>query len=163
MNIRSSVLASLVIVLVCFLISQSCIVKKAAPAPTVDSSLIVPAKAAVDTEYYPVVETPAAFQKGDVQTFITTYLKKNIKYPPAALKKKQQGTAYVQFGIDCYGNVKVFSVMKSSGSKTLDNEAVRAIKSSPKWSPAKIKDMSVGQLFILQIKFNAVTRKIEIK
>jgi hypothetical protein len=40
---------------------------------------------------------------------------------------------------------------------------VRAIKASPKWTPAKVKEKSVGQLFILQIKFNLKTRRVEVR
>jgi periplasmic protein TonB len=162
MNIRNTATALIVLVFIILITSQSCLVKKSTTVEQVDSSLVVPAKAQVDTEYYSTVETQASFQNGDINTFIT-YLKKNTKYPATALKKKQQGTTAVQFGVDCYGSVKVFAVLKSSGFKVLDNEAVRAIKSSPKWSPAKIKEVSVGQLFLLQIKFNAKTRKVEIK
>jgi TonB family protein len=142
----------------------SCSIKKAAKTDTSADSLYISNNnvATVDTEYYSVVEKVASFQNGDINTFML-YLKKNTRYPLNALKKKQQGTTVVQFGVDCYGSLKIFSVLKSSGIKILDDEAKRAINSSPKWVPAKIKNKSVGQLFMIQVKFNAKTKAIEIK
>ena len=141
----------------------SCSVNKSATSSNNTDSLALAKTltAQVDTEYYSKVEKPALFQNGDVNTFIS-YLKKNTKYPVAALKKKQQGTAIIQFGIDCYGAVKIFSIMKSSGVKLLDDESKRALNSSPKWTPAKTGNKSVGQLMVLQFKFSAVTRTIQI-
>lgn len=144
--------------------TNSCSVKKSTSASSNSDSLALAKNQAalVDTEYYSTVEKTAMFQNGDVNSFIS-YLKKNTKYPVAALKKKQQGTAFIQFGVDCYGAVKIFSIMKSSGFKLLDDEAKRSIGSSPKWVPAKIGNKSVGQLIVLQVKFNAKTRMVEIK
>ncbi len=69
----------------------------------------------------------------------------------------------VQFGVNWDGKVEVFSVLKSSGYKLLDEEVVRAIKTSPAWEPAKIQNKRVGQLFMVQVSFNARTRKIDIR
>jgi TonB family protein len=119
-------------------------------------------EALVDTDYYLTVQKMPEFQGGDINTFIT-YLQKQIKYPQAALNKKKQGLTAIQIGIDCYGKVNVLSILKSSGSKLLDNEAKRAILTSPKWNPAILDKKAVGKLYVLQFKFNATTRKIEIK
>jgi TonB family protein len=132
------------------------------PAPVAQEPVKETALPAIDTEYYSMVETPATFNGGDINTFVATHLKKNTKYPAAALKKRQQGTVVVQFGIDWNGKLNVFSVLKSSGVKTLDDEAVRALKTSPAWQPAKNKTQAVGQLFMLYFKFNAKTKKVEI-
>lgn len=120
------------------------------------------AESTIDTEYYATVETPARFQGHDVNAFLA-YLKKNIKYPPAALRKRQQGTVAVQFGVNWEGKVEVFSVLKSSGYKLLDDEVVRAIGTSPVWEPAQNQKKRVGQLFLVQVSFQARTRKIDVK
>lgn len=142
------------------LIVSSCSINKKAAGTNTSDALSLAAN--VDTEYYMKVEKPATFQGKDVNAFIS-YLKTNTKYPVAALKKKQQGLVAIQFGVDCYGNTKFISYLKSSKYKLLDNEAKRAILSSPKWVPAKVGSKSVGQLFILQVKFNAVKKSIEIR
>jgi TonB family protein len=155
---------AVIALLVIIMNSQSCTVqKKSSQTSTIDTSKIVttPIPADVDTEFYIKVEKPATFKNGDFTAFQTTFLKKSIKYPAAALKKRQQGTVIIQYGIDCYGNLKVFSILKSSGFKVMDNEAVRALKTSPKWEPAMIGKKKVGQLWMIQIKFNAKTGKVE--
>ena len=145
------------------LIGISCSVKKnVTEANTADTlKPVVTNEPAVDTEYYAMVEKQAMFQNGDVNKYIS-YLKRNIRYPVYALRHREQGTVIIQFGVDCYGAVKIFSTMKSSGYKILDNEARRIIASSPKWTPAKSGNKSVGQLLVLQIKFDARTRRVEI-
>ena len=152
-----------VLIVVILLGSSSCGVKKVTNTENIEQTQLkntLPAD--IDTEFYDVVEKPAIFQNGDIKTFFV-YLKKNTKYPLQALKKNQQGSIVVQFGIDCYGSIKVFSILKSSGIKLLDNEVLRAIKSSPKWTPAKLTGKSVGQLYMAQIKFSAKTKSVEIK
>ncbi len=156
-TIKTSFKIYILILIVTFIVA--CSIHK--EVTSVNTEPAEAAVSAVDTEYYAMVEKPAVFNNGDIRTFMT-YLKKSTKYPASALKKKQQGTAIVQFGIDWNGKLNVFSVLKSSGVKVLDNEAVRALKASPAWSPAKIKTQSVGQLFTLQIKFNAKTKSVEI-
>lgn len=142
---------------------SSCIGKKpVSQIPVVDSLLMQPAKADIDTEYYSMVEKNAIFQNGDINTF-KTYLKKNVKYPANALKKKQQGSAVIQMGVDCYGSVKILSVLKSSGYPLIDNEIKRAIIASPKWIPAQNQGTKVGQLHMLTFIFRLKTRAVEIK
>ena len=148
---------------VVLIFSQACSIFKSGKSSSADSLKMAQAQIAlVDTEYFLVVEKMPEFQGGDINTFIS-YLKQNIKYPQAALNKKKQGMVAIQFGVDCYGSVQVFSVLKSSGTKLLDNEAKRAIKASPKWKPARLDNKSVGKLYVLQIKFNYATKKVEIK
>ncbi|MCX7987267.1 MAG: energy transducer TonB [Bacteroidales bacterium] len=120
------------------------------------------AEPVVDTEYYATVEIPARFQGNDVNSFLA-YLKKNIKYPTNALRKGQQGLVVVQFGVNWDGRVEVFSVLKSSGSKLLDQEVIRAIQTSPNWEPAQNQKKRVGQLLMVQVNFHARTRKIDVK
>lgn len=117
--------------------------------------------AQVDTDYYMTVHQMPEFQGGDINVFVK-HLKKQIKYPAYAIKKNLQGLVVIQFGVDCYGKVQVFDVLKSSGSKTLDNEAKRVLSASPVWKPAIFDNIPVGKLYVLQFKFSAATRKIEI-
>ncbi len=149
-------------IFICFLlIISSCIAMKK-EKPQIQEAEEKEQKPVVDTEYYSLVEKPAQFNGGDINNF-KIYLKSNIKYPVTALKKRQQGTVVVQFGVNWDGEVEVFSILKSSGYKVLDEEAVRAIKQSPKWIPAQNQNVRVGQLYIIQVSFNVRTRKIEIK
>lgn len=116
----------------------------------------------VDTEYYATVETPAMFNGGDIKTF-DLFIKKNIKYPSTALKKKQQGTAYIQFGVSPFGTINYTYVLKSTGFKILDKEAIRVISSSPKWTPAQNATKYVGQLLVIPVEFKIKSNSSKLK
>ncbi|MBC7826496.1 MAG: energy transducer TonB [Chitinophagaceae bacterium] len=70
------------------------------------------------------------------------YLSKNLKYPEAAVSKEIQGTVIVNFIIDKEGKIEDEFLVKSV-EFTLDDEAIRLIKQSPKWVPAVQKGRKV--------------------
>lgn len=63
------------------------------------------------------------------------YLSENLRYPKKAMKRKIEGTVVVQFIVEKDG--RVTDVEASSGDPLLTDEAVRIVKSSPDWIPAK--------------------------
>ena len=63
------------------------------------------------------------------------YVTRNIRYPPAAKAKGIQGTVLVSFTIDPDGRIQDEFLSKSV-EFTLDDEAIRLLKQSPKWTPA---------------------------
>ena len=69
---------------------------------------------------------------------IVKYLSENIKYPKKALKNGITGKVFIQFVIDKTGKVTNVTAVRGV-EKSLDKEAVRVIKSMPKWKPG-IKD-----------------------
>lgn len=66
------------------------------------------------------------------------FLSNNIKYPQMAQEFGTQGTVLVQFVIGVDGSISNVTVVKSVDIE-LDREAVRVVKSMPKWKPG-IKD-----------------------
>jgi len=62
------------------------------------------------------------------------YLKNNIRYSENAVKNNTQGKVYLIFTIEKDGSVGHIKVSKGV-SRELDDEAVRVLKSSPKWTP----------------------------
>ena len=70
------------------------------------------------------------------------YLSKNFKYPKEAVEKEIQGTVVVQFLVDKEGNIH--NVKALSGPEELKPEAVRLIKESGKWIPAKNNNQNVN-------------------
>jgi TonB family protein len=64
------------------------------------------------------------------------YLQKNIRYPPEELSKGIQGTVEVRFAILEDGTVWDVTVIKNV-SPGLDQEAVRAVRTLPKFYPGK--------------------------
>lgn len=116
---------------------------------TIDSSYCI----AHDTVVHVTAEKNAMFQDGDLKTF-RTYVSKNLIYPKEAFfNNDMQGKVYVKFIVDWDGQVKDVSVFKSSGFEALDKEAVRVIKSSPRWTSAKNNNICVPQQFILPVGF----------
>ena len=64
------------------------------------------------------------------------YLNRNFTYPAAAQSKGIQGTVVVSFTVAIDGRIQEEFLTKSV-EFTLDDEAMRLIKQSPKWLPAR--------------------------
>ena len=65
------------------------------------------------------------------------YLIQNLRYPEYALNNKIQGQVKVAFAVDERGRVRNEMILKSV-EFTLDYEALRLLRESPKWIPATI-------------------------
>ena len=81
------------------------------------------------------------------------FLSTKVKYPKEAEKRGEQGKAYVQFVVKSDGNVDYVQIAKTSGSKVLDDEAVRVVKSMPRWTPAKQDGENVNSMLTLPVAF----------
>lgn len=95
-------------------------------------------------------EQQAYFPGGE--TALLKYLQENIKYPPKAVKDSIQGRVVVQFLIDpqgCVGEVKV----ARSVSEDLDAEAVRVVKTLPKFVPGRMYGKAVSVWYTLPVTF----------
>lgn len=80
------------------------------------------------------------------------YLQENVKYPPQAIKDSIQGRVVVQFLIDKSGNVGEVNVVRSV-SEDLDAEAVRVVKTLPKFTPGRMYGKAVSSLYTLPVTF----------
>ncbi|MBR5856286.1 MAG: energy transducer TonB [Bacteroidales bacterium] len=76
-----------------------------------------------------------------------------MKYPEEAIKNQMQGRVIIQFTIAKDGNVKDVTVAKSSGSKIIDDEAVRVVSMSPQWEPGKQNGEPVDIRFTFPLVF----------
>lgn len=81
------------------------------------------------------------------------YINKNMIYPEEAIKKNMQGRTILQFIINKDGSVSDIEVARSSGSELLDNEAIRVVKSMPKWTPGEDKGKKVDTMFTMPFMF----------
>ena len=81
------------------------------------------------------------------------FLSTKVRYPKEAEKRGEQGKAYVQFVVKSDGNVDYVQIAKTSGSKVLDDEAVRVVKSMPRWTPAKQDGENVSSMLTLPVAF----------
>ena len=80
------------------------------------------------------------------------YLARNIKYPTMAQKHKEQGQVVIQMVIGKDGNISNIKVLKSV-SAWLDAEAIRVIRSMPKWEPGKQDGKTVAVEYTLPMTF----------
>ena len=86
------------------------------------------------------------------ETALLQYLQENIKYPPKALKDSIQGRVVVQFVVDKAGSVGEVKVVRSV-NKDLDDEAVRLIKTLPKFYPGRQNGQAVAVWYTLPVTF----------
>jgi len=97
------------------------------------------------------VEKLPQFPSGEAA--LIKYIIENIKYPKDALENGQQGRVFIQFVVSKTGEVTDVRVMKGFGSKSCNDEAVRVIKSLPKWVPGMISGQPVSVSYSIPIVF----------
>ena len=103
-----------------------------------------------DEEFFMVVENMPDFPGGDVG--LMKYIQKNVKYPAIAKEYNIQGKVFIQFIVDKSGSVTNVKVVRGV-DKNLDAEAVRVIKSLPKYKPGKQRGKPVRVMFTVPINF----------
>jgi len=103
-----------------------------------------------DEEFFMVVENMPEFPGGDLG--LMKYIQKNVKYPPIAKEYNITGKVYVSFIVDRQGKVTNVKVVRGV-DKNLDAEAVRVVKSLPKYKPGKQRGKAVRVMFTIPINF----------
>jgi uncharacterized protein len=103
-----------------------------------------------DPEIFTLVETPPGYP-GGFEAMIK-FLRKNITYPRAAMKKKVQGTVYVQLIVTPDGSVTDVKTIKGI-SPECDREAERVVAMMPKWKPGQVNGKDVFVRYVLPINF----------
>lgn len=98
-----------------------------------------------------VVETMPEFPGGQQQLF--RYLSENIKYPVIAQENGIQGKVICQFVVNKDGSIVEVEVVRSGGDASLDKEAIRVIKSMPKWNPGKQRGKPVRVKYTVPVNF----------
>ncbi|MDY0015078.1 MAG: energy transducer TonB [Bacteroidales bacterium] len=97
-----------------------------------------------------VVEVNPEFPGGDEA--LMKYLKDNIIYPKSAIEAGMQGKVMVEFVVERDGSITNVSIYRGKG-QILNNEALRVVKSMPKWNPGKQRGKNVRAIFKLPIVF----------
>jgi TonB family protein len=80
-----------------------------------------------------IVEVMPTFRGGDLNKF-RDWVWRRTNYPEAAIVNKIRGTVFLTFIVEKDGSVSNVTVLKGV-HPLLDDEAVKAISESPKWSP----------------------------
>lgn len=103
-----------------------------------------------EAEIFTIVEEMPEFPGGTQK--LADYLAKNIKYPQMARESGIQGRVFISFVVEPDGSVSNVNVMRSLGGGC-DEEAVRVVKSMPKWKAGKQRGKPVRVSYILPVNF----------
>ena len=98
-----------------------------------------------------VVESMPEFPGGQQALF--KYLAENVKYPVIAQENGIQGRVICQFVVNKDGSIVDVVAVRSSGEPSLDKEAIRVIKSMPKWKPGKQRGKPVRVKYTVPVNF----------
>lgn len=81
------------------------------------------------------------------------YLGQNIRYPSLARENSLEGKVIVKFYVDVDGTVRDPQILKDGVGGGCGDEAVRVIKSMPKWSPGSQRGKNVKVYYTLPVTF----------
>jgi len=99
---------------------------------------------------YSVVEQMPEFPGGE--TALRKYLSSTVKYPEIATENGIQGKVYVSFVVDRSGSISNVKIARGVDS-SIDKEAMRVVKSMPKWIPGKQNGEPVRVSYTVPINF----------
>ena len=106
---------------------------------------------------YVVTETMPEFPGGMQE--MMRFINENIVYPVEAAQKGIQGRAICQFVVEKDGSISNVVVIRSSGDRDLDNEAIRVVQSMPQWKPGKQRGVPVRVKYTIPINFRLTDDK----
>jgi|GEM_PF-2547128 len=101
-------------------------------------------------DVYDVVEQMPSFPGG--MKAMMDYLAKNIRYPADAKNNQIEGRVILQFIVDKKGRLSDIKVVKSV-EPSLNAEAVRVVKSMPRWNPGTQQGKAVKVRYTLPVTF----------
>ena len=81
------------------------------------------------------------------------FVQRNLRYPINAVNQNIQGKVYLSFVVEKDGSISDVTVLKGIGGGC-DEEAVRVIKSSPRWKPGKQGNENVRVRYNMPIGFS---------
>jgi protein TonB len=103
-----------------------------------------------EEKVYQVVEQPPVFPGGDVE--LLKYISANIKYPVIAQENGIQGKVTLRFVVSKTGMVDRVEVVRSL-DPACDKEAIRVVKSLPRFIPGKQNGINVPVWYTLPVTY----------
>ena len=100
---------------------------------------------------FQLVEEKPKFQGGDANDF-TRWVNSRLQYPEIAKENGVQGRVTLQFTVNADGSVSNVKVLRGV-DPSLDQEAVRVVSSSPKWTPGRQRDRAVKVTYTFPVVF----------
>ena len=109
-----------------------------------------PVPVSSSNKVFDVVDVIPSFPGGNKE--LMDYIHKGIVYPESCLKNKKQGRVLVSFVVEKNGSLSDLKILRSVNSE-FDKEAVRLVKSMPKWTPAIKNGKYVRCKYVIPVTF----------
>ena len=104
-----------------------------------------------DDQPFVKVEQMPSFMGGDLMTF-RNWVQSKVRFPQIAQENNISGRVLLMFVIERDGSLTNIQVLQTPDS-SLSDEAIRVLKSSPKWTPGKQRNQAVRVKYTLPIDF----------
>lgn len=109
-----------------------------------------PKHVAEETKIFTTVEQMPMYPGGDAA--LLGYLHDNIHYPTVAAENGVQGRVVVGFVVERDGSITDVKILRGV-DPSLDREAMRVVKSMPKWTPGKQNGSAVRVKYQVPVSF----------
>jgi len=96
------------------------------------------------------VEQPPSFPGGEEALF--DFLKRSVHYPVEEQDAGIQGIVYLTFVVQRDGSIRDVKTLRGV-SEGLDREAMRAVRSMPRWTPGRSKGSAVDVQYNMPVRF----------
>ncbi|WP_297153072.1 energy transducer TonB [uncultured Prevotella sp.] len=103
-----------------------------------------------ETKIFTVVEQMPMYPGG--YAALMGYLRDNIKYPTVAAENGVQGRVVVGFVVERDGSITDVNILRGV-DPSLDREAMRVVKSMPRWNPGKQNGSAVRVKYQVPVSF----------
>lgn len=104
----------------------------------------------VDNKVYSVVEQMPNFPGGEEA--LMKFINEHIKYPQSALEQGTQGTIMLRFVVTGTGDIGEVQILKGL-DPDCNNEAIRVVKSLPKFNPGMQQGRPVSVWYTAPVRF----------
>lgn len=121
-----------------------------AVVPEVEATVAAVEQPKAGTEIFTIVENMPSFPGGEVE--MMKYISQNLKYPKEAQDNGVQGRVTVRFVVSSAGDVTNAEIVRGV-DPACDAEALRVIRSMPKWKPGMQNGKVVSVYYTLPILF----------
>lgn len=107
-------------------------------------------KEEVANKVFDIVEEMPSFPGGNGA--LMSYLQSNVKYPIVAQENGVQGRVQIGFVVEPDGSISGVKVVRSV-DPSLDKEAMRVVRSMPRWNPGKQNGQAVRVKYTVPVLF----------
>lgn len=106
----------------------------------------------MDNQVYSIVEKDPVFDQGGGPASYAKYMKSHLQYPSVCKRMGIEGNVYIGCIVDKLGNTTDVQVLRGL-HENMDKEAVRFVRSFPKWAPGKTRGKIVNCRQTIVVRF----------